>query len=301
MRKRQLKNYTLGGQIALNIVFILYALICLVPVLLVLAISFTPENTLVSEGYALIPSKLSFEAYRFVFGNTGQILRAYGITIMVTVIGTLLSLTLITLYAYPISRKELKYRKFFTFFLFFTMLFSGGLIPTYMIYTKLIHIKDTYAALVMPMLMGAWNVLVMKSFFQSSIPDEVIESVKIDGGGDWTVFLKIVLPLSLPGLATIALFVSVAYWNDWMMPLYYITDQKKYNLQYLLYSIMNNIQYLSEHASDVNQGGMGALQNIPSEGARMAMCIMALGPVVLVYPFLQKYFVKGLTVGAVKG
>jgi len=150
------------------------------------------------------------------------------------------------------------------------------------------------------MLMGAWNVLVMKSFFQSSIPKEVVESVKVDGGNDWIIFTKIVLPLSLPGLATIALFVSVAYWNDWSLPLYYISDQEKFNLQYLLYNIMNNIKFLTENATKVGEGGQ-ILKDVPSEGARMAMCIMALGPVVCVYPFLQKYFVKGLTVGAVKG
>jgi len=300
MKKRKLRNYSIIGQGVLHVAFMIFALLCVIPVLLVLSISFTPEKALIADGYRLIPSAFGTEAYTYIFSTGSSILRAYGVTIMVTLVGTLVSLAITTLYAYPISRKDLKYRKFFTFFLFFTMLFSGGLIPTYMVYVKVLHIKDTYAAMIVPMLMGAWNVLVMKSFFQTSIPEEVVESVKIDGGGDWTIFTKIVLPLSLPGLATIALFVSVAYWNDWSLPLYYISDQKKFNLQFLLYSIMNNIKFLTENASKVGEGGQ-LLKDVPSEGARMAMCIMALGPVVCVYPFLQKYFVKGLTVGAVKG
>lgn len=300
MKIKKLRNYSITGQLLLHIVYMLFAAICLIPVLLVLAISFTHEKTLIAEGYHLFPSKLSVEAYKYIFSTGSSILRAYGVTIMVTGVGTFLSLAITTLYAYPISRPDLKYRNFFTFFLFFTMLFSGGLIPTYMVYVKILNIKNTYAAMIVPMLMGAWNVLVMKSFFQSSIPKEVVESVKVDGGNDWIIFTKIVLPLSLPGLATIALFVSVAYWNDWSLPLYYISDQEKFNLQYLLYNIMNNIKFLTENATKVGEGGQ-ILKDVPSEGARMAMCIMALGPVVCVYPFLQKYFVKGLTVGAVKG
>ena len=299
MAKKTFRKYTISGQIIVNLIFILFALLCVVPVLLVFAVSITSEGALESSGYTLFPSEITWNAYKYIFESTGQIINAYKITIIVTVLGTFLSLAITTLYAYPISRPELKYRNFFTFFLFFTMIFSGGLIPTYMVYVNMLHMKNTIWALIVPSMMGAWNVLVMKSFFSSSIPNEVIESVKIDGAGDFMIFLKFVLPLSLPGLATITLFTSVAYWNDWMLPLYYITDDELFNLQYLLYSIMNNIEYLTENASRMGMGIMA--EEIPSESARMAMCILALGPVVLVYPFLQKYFIKGLTIGAIKG
>ncbi len=299
MAKKTFRKYTISGQIIVNLIFILFALLCVVPVLLVFAVSITSEGALESSGYTLFPSEITWNAYKYIFESTGQIINAYKITTIVTVLGTFLSLAITTLYAYPISRPELKYRNFFTFFLFFTMIFSGGLIPTYMVYVNMLHMKNTIWALIVPSMMGAWNVLVMKSFFSSSIPNEVIESVKIDGAGDFMIFLKFVLPLSLPGLATITLFTSVAYWNDWMLPLYYITDDELFNLQYLLYSIMNNIEYLTENASRMGMGIMA--EEIPSESARMAMCILALGPVVLVYPFLQKYFIKGLTIGAIKG
>lgn len=299
MAKKTFRKYTISGQIIVNFIFILFALLCVVPVLLVFAVSITSEGALESSGYTLFPSEITWNAYKYIFESTGQIINAYKITTIVTVLGTFLSLAITTLYAYPISRPELKYRNFFTFFLFFTMIFSGGLIPTYMVYVNMLHMKNTIWALIVPSMMGAWNVLVMKSFFSSSIPNEVIESVKIDGAGDFMIFLKFVLPLSLPGLATITLFTSVAYWNDWMLPLYYITDDELFNLQYLLYSIMNNIEYLTENASRMGMGIMA--EEIPSESARMAMCILALGPVVLVYPFLQKYFIKGLTIGAIKG
>ena len=299
MAKKTFRKYTISGQIIVNLIFILFALLCVVPVLLVFAVSITSEGALESSGYTLFPSEITWNAYKYIFESTGQIINAYKITTIVTVLGTFLSLAITTLYAYPISRPELKYRNFFTFFLFFTMIFSGGLIPTYMVYVNMLHMKNTIWALIVPSMMGEWNVLVMKSFFSSSIPNEVIESVKIDGAGDFMIFLKFVLPLSLPGLATITLFTSVAYWNDWMLPLYYITDDELFNLQYLLYSIMNNIEYLTENASRMGMGIMA--EEIPSESARMAMCILALGPVVLVYPFLQKYFIKGLTIGAIKG
>lgn len=299
MAKKAFRKYTLSGQIIVNLIFLLFALLCVIPVILVFAVSITSEDSLMKAGYSLFPAETTWNAYKYIFKSTGQIFNAYKVTAFVTIAGTFFSLAITTLYAYPISRPELKYKGFFTFFLFFTMIFSGGLIPTYMVYVNILHMKNTIWALIVPSMMGAWNVLVMKSFFKSSIPNEVIESVKIDGAGDFMIFLKIVLPLSLPGLATITLFTSVAYWNDWMLPLYYITDEKLFNLQYLLYSIMNNINYLTENASQM--GGGLAVEEIPSESARMAMCILALGPVVLVYPFLQKYFIKGLTIGAIKG
>jgi putative aldouronate transport system permease protein len=216
-------------------------------------------------------------------------------------LGTALSLLVIALYAYPISRKDFKYRNQFTFFVFFTMIFGGGLVPWYMVCVQLLHLKNTIWAMIFPALMNGWYVLIMRTFFATSIPDSIIESAKIDGAGEWRTFFQIVLPLSLPGLATVALFNTLAFWNDWYLPLMFITKANLYNLQYTMYKMLANIQFLIQSSSAMSGRASEMLKNLPSETSRMAMCILAVGPIIFAYPFFQKYFVKGLTVGAVKG
>jgi len=286
----------------INVFFIIYSILCVIPLLLVIMVSFTDENVIVREGYSFLPSKFSLDAYEFLFKDATSIIQAYGVSILVTVVGTCSSLILMALYAYPISRGDFPHAKFFTFFVFLTMLFNGGLVPWYLVYVQMLDAKNTLLALIMPLLVAAFFVLIMRTFFQTTIPSAVLESAKIDGAGELTIFIKIVLPLSLPVLATVALFQTLSYWNDWFLSLVFITKESNITIQYLMYKTMLNIQYLANNSTAAAAiRASGAVFKFPSESVRMAMVIIGIGPIVFAYPFFQKYFVKGLTVGAVKG
>lgn len=284
----------------LHIFFIIMVAACVFPLILVISISFSDQEAIVREGYQLIPSAFSLDAYRYVLGGDTGIGRSYAVTIFSTVFGTLLSVLVIAMYAYPLSRPQLKYKSFFTLYIFFTMLFSGGLVSWYMVVTRALHLGNTIWALILPLAMNAWYVIIMRTFFQTGIPISLIESAKLDGAGEFTILLRIVFPLALPAIATIALFQTLVYWNDWFNPMLLITDEKLYNLQFLLQVMMKNIQMMSEGtmASDAAAQMSG---NLPEESVRMALCVIAMGPILIVYPFFQKYFIQGLTVGAVKG
>lgn len=286
--------------VILHVIFILLAIACVFPLILVISISFSDQTAIARYGYQIIPSQFSLDAYRYVLSGNIGIGHAYLVTILSTVCGTLFSVTVIALYAYPLSRPNLKYKGFFTFFIFFTMLFSGGLVAWYMVVTKIFHLSNTIWALILPLAMNAWYVIIMRTFFQSTIPIAIIESAKLDGAGEFTILAKIVAPLALPGIATIALFQTLAYWNDWWNPMLLITRPEMYNLQFLLQVMMKNIQMLSSGTmgSDVVSQMSG---KVPEDSVRMALCVMAMGPILIVYPFFQKYFIQGLTVGAVKG
>lgn len=286
-----------GWNVVFNIILILFCTACIYPLLIVLGTSFTDEASITQFGYNIIPSKFSINSYKFIFTGASTIVNAYGLTIFVTVVGTMLSVLMTALYAYPLSRKELKYRKFFTIFLFITMVFGGGLVPWYLVCTRLLGMQNTIAALIVPALMNSFYVIVLRTFYQTTIPDAVIESARIDGANDIITFFKIVMPLSLPGIATIAIFASIHYWNDWWLPLMLVSKPKLYNLQFLLKQVMDNVNFLQ---SSNTISGLADVQ-IPSEGMRMATCILTIGPIIFVYPFFQKYFVKGLVVGSVKG
>lgn len=284
--------------ILLDILFVLISVMCIYPVLLVIGISFTDETALVDFGFKVIPKVWSLGSYRYIVTAGNTILRAYGITAAVTIIGAVSSTLVVALYAYPLSRTDFAYRKLFMFMAFFTMLFSGGVVSWYMICTNVLHLKNSIWAMILPYIMNAWHVIVMRSFFTMSIPGAIIESAKIDGAGEWRIFFKLVMPLAVPGLATIGLFATLTYWNDWTLPLYFVTEPKMYNLQFLLQSMISNIQMLTENSALM--GSTNLLADVPKEGARMALCIIATGPILIVYPFFQKYFIQGLTVGAVK-
>lgn len=304
MKVKKKAKYTTNGisepaNIALNLVFIIYSLIAVVPLILVLSISFSSEMSIAKYGYSFFPREFSTAAYDYLFLNSKAIFDAYGVTIFVTIVGTFLSVMVVALYAYPLSRKDFKYRQFFTFFIFFTMLFGGGLVPWYLVCTKLLGLQNNIWALIVPMLMNGWFVIIMRTFFSTTIPESIIEAAKIDGAGEFRIFAVVVLPLAKPAIATIALFQTIIYWNDWWLPLMLINNDKNINLQYLMYKITSNIQYLSQVAA--TSGGAVNMANLPSDTARMAMCILAVGPIIAAYPFFQKYFVKGLTVGGVKG
>lgn len=292
------KNKT--GQAALNIIFILLTIVALAPFLLLVSSSLSSEAALAEYGYGFFPKELSFNAYTYLFKSSTKIIRGYGITVLVTVIGTAASVLMTIMFAYPLSRKELPFRYAFSFFVFFTMLFNGGLVPTYMMYTQTFHIKNTLWALVVPsLLMSGFYVIMMRSFFTANIPDALVEAARIDGAGEYRILWKVVLPLSKPMMATISLMVGLGYWNDWMNSMYYVTDEKLYSIQAILNTIITNIQFLTSGQSSATSAV--DMAKLPSVSARMAIAVIGILPVLCIYPFFQKYFVKGIVVGGVKG
>lgn len=284
----------------INFIFILLSLACILPVILVIIVSVTHNDSLINEGYSFFPTKWSLIAYQTVFNDFTTMANAYKVSIGITVVGTLLSVLLMALYAYPLSRKDYPYRNMFTFFLFFTMLFNGGIVSRYMIYTQTLHLKDSYMALILPLLIVPFNVIIMRTFFQSTIHPALIDSARIDGAGELRTFLSIVLPLSLPVLATMALFSTINYWNDWFNALLFINKEHMYPIQFLMLRVLKDVQYIRENLTIAAQNPE-LLKNLPNESLQMALAFIAMGPILIVYPFFQKYFVKGLTVGAVKG
>ena len=282
----------------LTLLFILLALFCVVPILYILSASLSDEIQLTKEGYSLLPRGFSLEAYKYILESPKPIINAYGVTILVTLGGTAVSLLVTTMLAYVIARKDFKIGRVFAFMIFFSMLFNGGLVPTYIMLTKYYHLKDTIWALIFPYIIMPWQVFLMKGFL-ADIPTSLIEAAKIDGAGEVKTFFKIIVPISKPALATVGLFIAFTYWNDWYQSMLYIDSPDINSLQFYLYRIMNNIQYLS---TSMQAGNISIdIASLPSETARMALCILAAGPMLVVFPFFQKYFVKGLTVGAVKG
>lgn len=293
------QRYSKAANIAINAVCVIMALMCILPLILVISISLTSEAGIVNHGYTFFPSEFSLDAYKYIWNVKDSIISAYKITILTTVMGTLISVLVISLYAYALSRPNLIGKKFFTFYVFFTMLFSGGLVSWYMICTQLLHIQNTIWALILPYTMNAWYVIILRTFYNTSVPEAMIESARIDGAGEILIFFKMVIPIAVPGIATIALFQTLTYWNDWWLAINLITEPKMYNLQIYLQNLLANVENL-KNSADVATANT-AVAEMPAEGTRMALCIVATGPILIVYPFFQKYFIQGLTVGAVKG
>ncbi|PXV85380.1 putative aldouronate transport system permease protein [Lachnotalea glycerini] len=296
---RKSKRY----QFVINLIMMIITLFIILPFVLVFISSITDENVLIRNGYSFFPKKLSLYAYQYIIRQGEKIVRAYGVTILVTCAGTILNLAMSSLLAYPLSVKTLPHRRALTFFIFFTMLFNGGLVPTYLMYVNYIHIKNTIWALIVPnLLLSANNVLMIRSYFMTSIPDALFEAAKIDGAGHVKIFSTIVLPLGKPILVTMGLFSGLAYWNDWTNGLYYLSGnqgQKLYGIQNLLNQMITDIQYL---ASGKVAGNIGAeVAKLPTTSIRMAIAFIAMLPLFIIYPFLQKYFSEGITLGAVKG
>jgi putative aldouronate transport system permease protein len=288
------------GQFFSHLLFVVLAAVCLYPLALVIGISLSDELTITVKGFSLIPRRFSLEGYAFILKEGGTVLRAYGLTILVTCLGTFASTLVIALYAYPLSRKDFRQRKAFAFIVFFTMLFSGGMVPWYIVCKSVLGLRNNLWALFLPYLMNAWFVMIMRTFFKTNIPDSIVESAKIDGAGEYTIFFRIVLFLALPGIATIALFNCLVFWNDWWLPLMLVTDPDWYNLQYLMYRIQIDIQYLTQMASNLSGVSGDILRRLPSRTAQMAMCVLTIGPIVLAYPLFQGFIVKGITVGSIK-
>lgn len=289
------KKFNIIATVILGILVV----VTMVPILMIVIASFTEEKTLLRNGYSLLPAALSADAYVYMVKQGAIIVRAYGVSILVTVVGTVSSVLITAMLAYPMSRKAFKYRGILTFFVFFTMLFSGGIVPSYIMWTRVFQIKDTIWALILPnYLVTAFNVFLVKNYYTNSIPDSLIEAAQIDGAGELKIFWKVMLPLSVPTVATVSLFSGLAYWNDWINGLYYINDAKLYSIQILLLKIMNNINALKQNTG--NLMGTGAV-SLPGTSIRMAMAVIGILPILLIYPFVQKYFIKGVVVGAVKG
>ena len=274
--------------------------ITLLPIVLIVISSFTAEDALIQNGYSFWPQEWSLDAYYYMVKQGAVILRSYGVSIFVTVVGTLCSVLITTMLAYPMSRKSFKYRNVLSFFVFFTMLFNGGIVPAYIMWTQIFHIKNTIFALLIPnYLVNAFNVILVKNYYSNNVPDALLEAAQIDGASEMTIFRRIMLPLAVPAIAAISLFTGLCYWNDWTNGLYYISNEKLYSIQMLLMNIMNNIQALRAN-STASLLGTGVV-DLPGTAIRMAMAVIGILPILLVYPFVQKHLVRGVVVGAVKG
>lgn len=293
-----MKKKSVLSQTALNLIFIILCALIIIPFLLLVSISVSNEADISNFGYSLLPRQLDFTAYSYVFKNPTRILKAYEVTGIFSVISMVCSVMLIAMFAYPLSRKHLKGRRALSLFLYFTVLFSGGMVPSYLLITKYLHLNDTIWVYIIPSLIVPWYVFMMRTFFQG-IPEEIIESVYIDGGNEYVIFFRIIIPLSKPVFATIMLFIFLNKWNDWSTAILYVDNPDLYSLQYLLQKIMNDIQLLVDNPQNAYM--LQSTMEIPGESVRMAMAVIVAGPALLIFPFFQKYFVKGITVGSVKG
>lgn len=286
----------------LNVLFVLLAAICVIPFLLVIAISLTDELTLLQSGYHFIPKKFSTEAYEFLIKNPAVVLKAYGVTLFSTVVGTTVNVVCMAMFAYPLSRSDFPYKKFFNIYVLITLLISGGLVPSYLVNVNILHLRNKIWALILPMLGGGFHIFIMRTYFKGTIADGIIEAAKIDGASEIRTFFQIVLPLAVPVIAAIALFNVFAFWNNWTNSLYYITNPDLYSLQYVMQQSLRNLQFMQQQAAR-GAAGIQLTQSmvLPQESVRMAMVIVGIGPIIIAYPFFQKYFISGLTIGAIKG
>ncbi len=295
-RRKRISKFDVIG----NIIMIIIVFYCLVPLALLLISSLTDNECLVRNGYSFIPEAVSLSAYEYLVGSGSDIMRAYGMSFVVTGIGTIISILLTTSLAYAISKSNLPGKKFLTFFVFFTMLFNGGLVPTYLMYTGTFHIKNTIFALIIPnLLVRAYYIMLMRSYFLTNLPGEVMEAAAIDGASEFQIFRKVAVPMSKPIIATVIMFTMILYWNDWQNGLYYLTTKTSlYTIQNLLNRMIQEIQFLSTNAV---VGQTIDMSSIPSTAVRMAIAVIGILPIAIVYPFVQKNFAKGITLGAVKG
>lgn len=299
-RNKGINSISQKTNIIFNILLFVISIACIIPFLFVLVISISSEASIANYGYQLIPQELSFTAYKYLWQEKDIILNSLGISVFITVIGTLLGLLLSTTMGYVLSRPDYRLKSFFTWVVFIPMIFNGGMVASYVVNSNILHLRNTIWALILPLLVSSFNVIICKTFFKTIIPDSIVESAKIDGANQLRIFTAIVLPIAKPLLATISLFLSFAFWNDWFLASLYISKRSLMPLQALLNNIQRNIEFLANNPS----AGLSLQQyasQMPAEGVRMAIAVVIVVPIALVYPFFQKYFVSGLTIGAVKG
>lgn len=288
--------------IILNAIMVILSIIFLAPVALVYIISFSSTESIREVGYSFVPKSWSLDGYIYLLGSSEQLLSSLGVSVFVTVVGTVLTVVVTGMIAYVIYRKDFKYRKQLTFYLFFTMLFSGGMVPSYIVNTNLLHLGDNILILFLPTLCGAWNAIILRTFYTQTIPDSLIEAAKIDGADEWVIFFKVVIPIARPALATIALFSLVGLWNDWFTGLLYINTPSKEPLQVLLQKMQSNLDFLTTNSTfSSSADGIRMALNMPTDSVRMALTVLIMTPILFAYPFFQKYFVRGITIGSVKG
>ncbi len=293
----EFNKITSRSNFVINLIFIIICIVFIAPLVLVFMVSISSKQSLDANGYQFIPSGFSTTAYTYILKYSSDILRAYGNSLIVTGVGSFAATAVVALYAYPLSRGNFKHKNGFAFFAFFTTIFGGGLVPWVYVYSQFLKISDTRWVLIIPYLANAWWIIVMRTFMKQSVPEELIEAARIDGAGEFRTFFSIALPLCKAGLATVFLFCLVRFWNDYYLSLIFINDHHLYTIQYYLYQMLDNINYVLNSPNLPAQARM----NLPSEGARMSLAVFAVGPVVFTYPFFRRFFVKGLIVGAVKG
>jgi len=287
------KSFAIVGYSVMTIVTV----ISFIPFWLMLMASISDEMSVLTEGFSLIPHKFSLAAYKSIFGGFQQLIRSYGVTIFVTVVGTVISLLLTSMTGYVLMRQDFKARNKVSFFIYFTSLFSGGVIPIYILYVKYLQLKNSIWALVLPCILSPWNIFLMRNYMKS-IPYSLVDAATIDGANDWQTYIRVIMPLCRAGLATVGLFVALTYWNDWYHASLYVTKESLYPLQYLLHRMLSNAEYMRQAAAS---GALVEEMAAPSETLKMATAIVVTGPILLLYPFIQKYFVKGIMVGSIKG
>ena len=301
-KNHRLNSVSAGTEAVMNVVLALFSLCCIIPFIFVVIISFSSEESIRTIGYSFWPMAWSTDTYAYAFEKLPQIWRSFFNSVLIAGIGTVLSTLICVLYSYALYRPDFKYRNFFNFFSFFVMLFGGGLVPTYIISKQVLGLSENYAALIVPLLVSPFNIIVMRTFFKSSVPLELIEAATIDGSGEYSTLFRIVLPIAKPGIATIALLNALAYWNDWFQSLLYIRQNKVLQpLQALLMELQNNVEYLNRMIGQMGTAAIMEAQRAPNQTLRMALVVMIVVPIACAYPFFQRYIVAGLTIGSVKG
>ncbi len=284
-----------------HLIMILFCAACIIPFIFVVIISFSSQESIRAIGFSFTPQSWGLDAYTYVLRLGDQLWRSYFNSIFITVVGTICTLLVTIMYAYALFRKDFKYRKFFSFFCFFTMIFGGGLAPTYVVCKQLLGLSDSYAAIIIPMLLNPFNLIIMRTFFQSSIPTELIESAAIDGCGEYRTLFSIIIPITKPGIATVGLLTAIAYWNEWFIPMLYVRDAKYIPLQYLLQEMQAKVDFLAKNSAMIGAEAANIAGNLPSDTLRMALVVLIVIPIACAYPFFQRYIISGLTIGSVKG
>ncbi len=301
--KRLRKNeISVGANVILNVLFLVSIALIIIPFVLLVTVSVSDNDTLIQEGYRFIPNVWSGDAYTFLFESPRLVRDAYMVTIIVTVVGTFGHVLLGALVGYSLTKTRMPGHTFITIFVFFTMLFNGGLVSTYIINTQFLGFRNAFRGLILPLMFNVWHVLILRTYFATAIPASIEESARIDGANDLRIFFQIVVPLSKPVLATIGLFAALIYWNDWFQSLLYITDPRMYTLQFVMLQTLRQIEMMQRLLTMGAPGDVvDRLRDLPAESVRFAMVVVSIGPIVFAYPFFQRYFVKGVTIGALKG
>ena len=301
-KNHRLNSISVGTEAIFHLIIGLFSIGCIIPFVFVIIISFSAESSIREIGYSFLPKAWSAETYAYAVQRLPQIWRSYFNSIFITVVGTVLSTLMCALYSYALFRPDFKFRGFFNFLSFFTMIFGGGLVPTYVICTQILGLRENYAALIVPLLVSPFNIIIMRTFFKSSVPLELVEAATIDGSGEYSTFFRVVLPIAKPGLATIALLNSLAYWNDWYLSLLYIRQNKILQpLQALLMELQNNVEYLNRMSAALGSSAIQEATRAPTQTLRMVLVVLIVVPIACAYPFFQRYIVAGLTIGSVKG